>query len=56
MDCVDLWNFTGVNHGYGWILNIVDCYSKFVYSYKLNNKTASAGPSYIEYAVRCDGA
>lgn len=54
MDCVDLRNFAEVNDVYGWILNIIECYSKFVYSYKLKKKTAIDIHRSFEDTVRCN--
>ena len=40
MDCVDLRRYSHQNDGYGWILNVIDTFSKFLFSFKLQNKTA----------------
>jgi transposase InsO family protein len=41
IDCVDLRRYSDVNDGYCWILNIIDSYSKYLWSYKLKFKTAA---------------
>lgn len=40
MDCIDLRNYTEFNEGYGWIVNILDSYSKFMFPVAVKNKTA----------------
>lgn len=40
IDCVDLRRYEAHNQGYSWILNIVDSFSKFLWSYKLKTKSA----------------
>jgi hypothetical protein len=40
IDCVDLRRYSDHNDGYSWILNIVNSFSKFVWSYKLKTKSA----------------
>ena len=42
MDCVDLRQYSALNDGYSWILNVIDTYSKYLWSIKLKNKTAVA--------------
>ena len=39
MDLVDLQAFAKENSGYKYILNIIDCFTKFVWSFKLKRKT-----------------
>ena len=41
IDCVDLRRYTEHNQGYSWILNIIDSFSKFLWSYKLKTKSAA---------------
>lgn len=41
MDCIDLRKHSDYNNGYGWILNILDVYSKFIYAIPLKSKCAS---------------
>jgi hypothetical protein len=41
IDCVDLRRYESHNEGYSWILNIVDSFSKFLWSYRLKTKSAS---------------
>ena len=40
IDCVDLRRYQEFNDGYSWLLNVVDSFTKFVWSYKLKQKTA----------------
>lgn len=54
-DCVDLRNFADVNDGYSWILNIIDSYSKFAFSFCLKNKTALDIKSSFQSVVRNEG-
>lgn len=42
MDCVDLCKYSQDNDGYCWILNVVDTYTKYLFSYKMTNKTAES--------------
>lgn len=42
MDCVDLRHYSQYNDGYSWILNVIDTYTKFLFSFKMKNKTASS--------------
>ena len=42
MDCVDLRKYVDVNDGYSWILNVMDTYPKYLWSFKLLNKTSIA--------------
>ena len=42
MDIVDLSEYQELNDGYRYLLNILDCFSKFLYSFPLKNKTAEA--------------
>jgi len=49
IDCVDLRRYADQNEGYSWILNIVDSFSKFLWSYKLKNKSASEVAEALEH-------
>ena len=40
IDCVDFRKYSDVNDGYCWILNIIDSFTKFAWSYKLKTKSA----------------
>ena len=40
MDCVDLRKYADQNDGYSWILNIMDTYTKYLWSFKMKNKSA----------------
>lgn len=39
IDLVDLSKYESQNEGFKWILNIIDCYSKYLFSYKLKAKS-----------------
>ncbi|KAI5152500.1 hypothetical protein ENBRE01_2876, partial [Enteropsectra breve] len=41
MDCVDLRHYVDENDGYGWILTILDTYSKYLYAHPMKTKSAS---------------
>lgn len=41
IDCVDLRRYSAQNQGYSWILNVVDSFSKHLWSYQLKNKSAN---------------
>jgi hypothetical protein len=49
MDCVDLRKYSNQNDDYGWILNVIDTYTKYLWSFKLKNKTASAIKDSLEF-------
>lgn len=55
-DLVDMSSMAGTNSGYCWILNIVDLFSKYLWSYPLKRKTeeevSRAVASWIEDLVR----
>jgi len=40
MDCVDLRRYEPQNDGYCWILNVIDTYTKYLWSFKLLSKSA----------------
>ena len=42
MDCVDLRRYSWDNDGYSWILNVIDTYTKYLFSYKMRNKSAES--------------
>lgn len=42
VDCVDLRRYDASNSGYKWILNVIDSFTKFLWSYKMKDKTASS--------------
>lgn len=49
MDCVDLRKYSESNEGYSWILNIIDTYTKYLWSIKLKNKTALSVKNALNY-------
>jgi len=56
MDCIDLRNYSEDNDGYGWILNIIDCHSKFLFPFPLKNKTALAVKNALSSLVYREGS
>ncbi|KAI5149853.1 hypothetical protein ENBRE01_3064 [Enteropsectra breve] len=42
MDCIDLTKYNTENDGYSWILNIMDAFTKYVWSFPLVQKTGIA--------------
>ena len=42
MDCVDLRRYSDQNDGLSWILNVIDTYTKYLWSFRLREKTAVA--------------
>src|SRR4051812_32849040 len=40
-DLVDMTKLSNYNSGYKYILNVIDCFSKFLYSFPLKNKQAN---------------
>jgi hypothetical protein len=55
MDCIDMRNYADVNDGYGWILNILDCYSKFLFPVAMKNKTAENVRNALRQCVYREG-
>ncbi len=56
IDCVDLRRYTDNNDGYCWILNVIDTYTKYLWSIKLKRKSADEVKSalkniFINYGV-----
>ena len=49
MDCVDLKKYTADNDGYSWILSVMDTYTKYLWLFKLYNKTAISVKEYLEH-------
>ena len=40
-DLVEMRNYSQYNHGYNYILNVINCFSKKVYSFPLKRKTGA---------------
>ena len=38
--CADIRKYRKENSGNGWILNIIDCYSNYIFSFPITNKSA----------------
>lgn len=49
MDCVDLRHYGDLNDGYCWILNVIDTFTKYLFSFKLKNKTAQSVKDSLEF-------
>jgi transposase InsO family protein len=49
MDCVDLRHYSELNDGYCWILNVIDTFTKYLFSFKLKNKTAQSVKESLEF-------
>lgn len=49
MDCVDLRRYSADNDGYCWILNVIDTYTKFLFSYKMKDKSALSVKECLEH-------
>jgi hypothetical protein len=56
MDCIDLRNYSEFNDGYGWIVNIIDSYSKFMFPVAVKNKTAENIKAALKLQVDREGA
>jgi Integrase core domain len=56
MDCIDMRNYADVNDDFGWILNILDSYSKFLFSFPLKQKTAENVKAALEQVIFLEGA
>ena len=40
MDFIDISRYSDYNDGYCWILNVIDTYTKYLFSFKMYYKTA----------------
>ena len=49
MDCVDLRRYADQNDGYGWMLNVIDTFTKYLWSFKLTNKTADSVKQSLDF-------
>jgi IS30 family transposase len=49
MDCVDLRKYSELNSGYSWILNVIDTFTKYLWSFKLEHKTANSVLECLKY-------
>ena len=56
MDCVDMRNYSEHNDGYGWMLNIIDSYSKFVFLFTMKTKSAEDVLVCLKHVFRSEGA
>lgn len=56
MDCIDLRNYSECNDGYGWIVNILDSYSKFMFPVAVKTKTAENIKLALKQQIDREGA
>lgn len=49
MDCMDLRKYASDNDNYKWILNVIDTYTKYLWSFKLQNKSAESIKTCLVY-------
>jgi hypothetical protein len=40
VDCMDMRRYEKENDGFGWILNVIDCHTKFLFSFAMKTKSA----------------
>lgn len=52
IDCVDLRRYTNQNDGFCWILNVIDTFTKYLWSFNLKNKTAIEVKNSLEYIFK----
>ena len=55
MDCVDMRRYAGINDGYGWILNILDCHTKYLFSYPMKQKSAPTVAELVQKLIFAEG-
>jgi hypothetical protein len=51
IDCVDLRKYSDQNDRYCWIFNVIDTFTKYLWSFKLKNKSAVSIKTSIEYII-----
>ena len=56
VDFIDLRKYATRNDGYGWILNVVDSYSKFIFAIATKNKSAIEVVKFLRSLIRNEGA
>lgn len=49
MDCIDLRKYSDDNDGYCWILNVIDTFTKYLWSFKLKDKSAVTIKNCLQY-------
>ncbi|KAI5148741.1 hypothetical protein ENBRE01_0515, partial [Enteropsectra breve] len=49
MDCVDLRRYMNENDGFCWLLNVIDTYTKYLWSFKMKNKSAESVKDCLKY-------
>lgn len=52
IDCVDLRRYRDQNEGFCCILNVIDTFTKYLWSFKLKNKTAISVKESLEYIFK----
>lgn len=55
IDIADLFRYSKQNRGYKYILVVIDCFSKYVWTYPLKTKTASEVSKAMEKILQKDG-
>ena len=49
MDCIDLRKYLDDNNGYCWILNVIDTFTKYLWLFKLKDKSAVTIKNCLQY-------
>ncbi|KAI5152558.1 hypothetical protein ENBRE01_2919, partial [Enteropsectra breve] len=55
IDCIDLRMHAEENDGYGWILNVIDVYSKFMFAFAMKRKEAAEVRQCLKALFDCEG-
>lgn len=56
LDCIDSRNYSEVNDGYAYIVNILDCYSNFIFQVAVKTKTAENIKAALKLQIDREGA
>jgi hypothetical protein len=56
IDCVDMRKYASINDGYSWMLNAIDCYSKFLFCFAMLKKTADEVVNSLQTIIWKEGA
>jgi IS30 family transposase len=56
MGCVDLRRYASDNDNYSWILNVMDTYTKYLWSFKVTDKSALQVKECLEFIFMNFGA
>ena len=49
IDCVDLRVYSSENDGFGWLLQVIDTFTKYLWSIKMTNKSAQSVKTSLNY-------